>query len=95
MKNQKGFVVTWAICAIFILVMVLLCGCGHNIHVHGIGLATPYFAFGSGDFSCVKDNVEVENTETVKADGTLDSKQKFKVGKQTTGYDVDLNRSAK
>lgn len=74
-----------------LILILLLSGCGHNIHVHGVGLATPYFAFGSGDFSCVKDNVKVENTEIVKQDGSLESKQSFIVEDQTTGYDVEAN----
>lgn len=70
--------------------ILLLAGCGHNIHVRGVGLATPYGAFGYGDFNCVKDNVEVESTETVGLDGKAETKHKFKVGKQRTGYDVEL-----
>lgn len=70
----------------------ILTGCGHNIHVRGVGLATPYGAFGYGDFCCVKDNVEVESTETVGLDGKAETKHKFKVGKQTTGYDVDIEK---
>ena len=72
-----------------------LAGCGHNIHVRGVGLATPYGAFGYGDFNCVKDNVEVESTEAVGLDGKAETKHKFKVGKQTTGYDVELKKAEK
>lgn len=68
----------------------VLSGCAHNIHVRGVGLATPYGAFGYGDFNCVKDNVEVESAETVGLDGKAETKHKFKVGKQRTGYDVEL-----
>jgi hypothetical protein len=68
----------------------VLSGCSHNIYVRGVGIATPYGAFGYGDFSCVKDNVEVESAETVGLDGKAETKHKFKVGKQTTGYDVDI-----
>lgn len=71
-------------------VMLLLTGCAHNIHVKGVGFATPYGAFGYGDFSCVKDNVEVESSEKIGLDGNAETKHKFKVGKQTTGYDVEL-----
>lgn len=71
-------------------VTLLLAGCGHNIHVRGVGLATPYGAFGYGDFNCVKDNVEVKSTETVGLDGKAETKHTFTVGKQTTGYDVEL-----
>ena len=70
--------------------MLMLAGCGHNIHVRGVGLATPYGAFGYGDFNCVKDNVEVESSEKIGLDGKAETKHKFKVGKQTTGYDVEL-----
>ena len=71
----------------------MLAGCGHNIHVRGVGLATPYGAFGYGDFNCVKDNVEVENSEKIGLDGKAETKHKFKVGKQTTGYDVELEKA--
>lgn len=70
-----------------------LTGCGHNIHVRGVGLATPYGAFGYGDFNCVKDNVEVESSEKIGLDGSAETLHKFKVGKQTTGYDVELEKA--
>lgn len=80
---------------IAICVMLALCGCGHNIHVRGVGLATPYGAFGYGDFNCVKDNVEVESSEKVGLDGNAETTHKFKVGKQITGYTVDLEKAKK
>lgn len=66
-----------------------LCGCGHNINVQGFGLACPYGAMGYGTFSCTKDNVTVKSTEKTTKDG-VETSNEFKVGKQTTGYDVEL-----
>ena len=71
------------------LAMVLLSGCAHNINVRGFGMACPYGAFGYGTFSCVKDNVTVESTEETTQSG-VKTTNKFTVGKQTTGYDVEL-----
>lgn len=68
---------------------LILAGCGHNINVRGFGLACPYGAFGYGTFSCVKDNVTVESTEETTQAG-VKTTNKFAVGKQTTGYDVEL-----
>lgn len=70
--------------------VLLLAGCSHNIHVKGWGFASPYGAVGCGTFSCVKDNVTVENTEKTQQ---IESRSKFSVGDQTTGYDVELNRA--
>ena len=69
--------------------MAALSGCGHNINVRGFGFACPYGAFGYGNFSCVKDNVTVESTEETTQSG-VKTANKFTVGKQTTGYDVEL-----
>jgi hypothetical protein len=68
-----------------------LSGCGHNINVQGFGLACPYGAMGYGTFSCTKDNVTVKSTEKTTKDG-IETINEFKVGKQTTGYDVDLEK---
>lgn len=68
---------------------LVLAGCGHNINVQGWGFACPYGAMGYGTFSCVKDNVTVESTEETTQSGVRTS-NKFTVGKQTTGYDVEL-----
>lgn len=70
--------------------MLMLCGCGHNINVQGFGLACPYGALGYGTFSCTKDNVTVESTEKATVDGSIETTNKFTVGKQTTGYDVEM-----
>ena len=75
-----------------LILTLIMTGCSHNIHVRGVGLATPYGAFGYGDFNCVKDNVEVESSEKIGLDGKAETKHKFKVGKQTTGYDVELEK---
>jgi hypothetical protein len=74
------------------LAMVLLSGCAHNIQVQGFGFACPYGAMGYGTFSCVKDNVTVESNETTSKDGVTTT-NKFTVGKQTTGYDVELKKA--
>lgn len=68
---------------------LLLSGCGHNIHVQGFGLACPYGALGYGTFSCVKDNVTVRTNEKTSKEG-IETQNEFVVGKQTTGYDVEL-----
>ena len=70
-------------------VTMLLAGCGHNIQVQGFGLACPYGALGYGTFSCVKDNVTVKSVEKTNKDG-IETENTFTVGKQTTGYDVEL-----
>lgn len=69
--------------------VLLLAGCGHNIQVQGFGIACPYGAMGYGTFSCVKDNVSVKSTEKTTKDG-IETASEFVVGKQTTGYDVEL-----
>lgn len=81
--------ITALITFVLILVAVLLAGCGHNINVHGVGIACPYGAVGYGSFSCVKDNVTVERSEEPSGN-SIKTTNKFTVGKQTTGYDVEL-----
>lgn len=71
-------------------IILILSGCAHNIHVRGVGLATPYGAFGYGDFSCVKDNVEIESSEKAELDGKAETKHKLSIGRQTNGYDIEL-----
>lgn len=73
---------------------VTLSGCGHNINVQGWGLACPYGAMGYGTFSCTKDNVKVIATEETTKEG-VKSTNEFIVGKQTTGYDVELAKTKK
>lgn len=68
---------------------VIAAGCAHNINVQGWGLACPYGAMGYGTFSCTKDNVKVIATEETTKEG-VKSTNEFIVGKQTTGYDVEL-----
>lgn len=82
----KAIIITAAVAAL------LLTGCAHNINVQGFGLACPYGAMGYGTFSCVKDNVSVESTEKTTKDG-VETTNKFTVGKQTTGYDVELKKA--
>lgn len=69
--------------------VLLLAGCGHNIQVQGFGIACPYGAMGYGTFSCVKDNVTVKSVEKTTKAG-IETQNTFTVGKQTTGYDVEL-----
>jgi hypothetical protein len=69
--------------------LLILTGCAHNINVQGLGIATPYGAMGYGTFSCVKDNVSVKTNEKTTKDG-IETVSEFTVGKQTTGYDVEL-----
>lgn len=69
--------------------LLILTGCGHNIHVQGFGLACPYGAMGYGTFSCVKDNVSVKTNEKTTKEG-IETQNEFVVGKQTTGYDVEI-----
>lgn len=75
-----------------VMALMSIAGCGHNINVQGFGIACPYGAMGYGTFSCVKDNVTVETTEKTTKDGVI-ATNKFTVGKQTTGYDVELAKS--
>lgn len=76
------------------LAMIALAGCAHNINVQGFGFACPYGAMGYGTFSCVKDNVAVESTEETSKEG-VKTTNKFTVGKQTTGYDVEIATAKK
>ena len=77
-----------------ILAMIALAGCAHNINVQGFGFACPYGAMGYGTFSCVKNNVSVESTEETSKEG-VKTTNKFTVGKQTTGYDVEIATAKK
>lgn len=74
--------------------LMFIAGCGHNINIQGFGVACPYGAIGYGTFSCVKDNVSVVSTENTTKDG-IKTSNKFIVGKQTTGYDVELEEIKK
>ena len=65
-------------------------GCAHNINAQGVYAACPYGAIGYGTFSCTKDNVKVTSTEETTKDG-IKTANEFVVGKQTTGYDVELD----
>jgi hypothetical protein len=91
-EKLEACYVTSLITLIFILIAFLLTGCGHNINVHGVGIACPYGAVGYGSFNCVKDNVTVERTEEPLSGG-IKTTNKLVVGKQTTGYDVELSKS--
>lgn len=89
---KKSAYVTSVITALVFLLCYFLVGCGHNISVHGVGMACPYGAIGYGSFSCVKDNVTIERTEE-PVGNVIKTNNKFIVGKQTTGYDVELEKT--
>lgn len=91
--QKKSYIVTGAIILTVVALMLLLTGCGHNLNVQGWGLACPYGAMGYGTFSCTKDNVKVISTEKVSKDGVVETSNSFEVGKQTTGYDVEIKKS--
>lgn len=68
---------------------IAITGCAHNINARGVYAACPYGAVGYGSFSCTKDNVKITATEETTKEG-VKSTNEFSVGKQTTGYDVEL-----
>lgn len=70
---------------------VIATGCAHNINASGVYAACPYGAIGYGTFTCSKDNVEVKSTEESTKEGVKITNE-FKVGDQTTGYDVELTK---
>jgi hypothetical protein len=69
-------------------------GCGHNIYARGIGMATPWGGFGSGEFGVVKDNVKIITNEKTTAEG-YEKSGNVEIGDQTTGYDVEVARGGK
>lgn len=71
------------------LLAIVTAGCAHNINASGVYAACPYGAIGYGTFTCSKDNVKVKATEESTKDGVKTTNE-FTVGKQTTGYDVEL-----
>lgn len=73
---------------------ILVSGCAHNINASGVYAACPYGAIGYGTFTCSKDNVKVKATEETTKDG-VKTINEFTVGKQTTGYDVELAEANK
>ena len=73
---------------------ILVSGCAHNINASGVYAACPYGAVGYGTFTCSKDNVKVESSEETTKDGVKVT-NKFEVGDQTTGYDVELAEAKK
>jgi hypothetical protein len=92
-REDKDFFDLFFFCVCIVVMALLLTGCSHNINVQGWGVACPYGAMGYGTFSCTKDNVKVVSTEKVSKDGVVESSNSFTVGKQTTGYDVELSKS--
>ena len=89
MKNINNWEVFYFILCLLVMAL-LLTGCSHNIQVRGWGFASPYGAVGCGTFSCVKDNTRVEVSEKTPQ---MESKVKFVVGDQTTGYEVTALKS--
>ena len=85
---KKTIVITAAALA------VITAGCAHNINASGVYAACPYGAIGYGTFTCSKDNVKVIASEETTGDG-VKSTNEFTVGKQTTGYDVELAEAQK
>ena len=73
---------------------IISAGCAHNINAQGLYAACPYGAIGYGTFTCSKDNVKVESTEETTRDGVKVT-NKFEVGEQTSGYDVELAEVSK
>ena len=83
---KKAIVISAVALAIFVA------GCAHNINASGVYAACPYGAIGYGTFTCSKDNVKVESTEETTKDG-IKTTNKFEVGDQTTGYDVEMKKT--
>ena len=84
--RKKAILISVVALAIFVA------GCAHNINASGIYAACPYGAVGYGTFTCSKDNVKVESTEETTKDG-IKTTNKFEVGDQTTGYDVEMKKT--
>lgn len=93
MKKIASEILITAMMVAAIFIVLILSGCGHNINVQGWGVACPYGAMGYGTFSCTKDNVTVISSEKATKDGLVESSNSFVVGKQTTGYDVDIAKT--
>ena len=83
-----------AIVILAVALAVIAAGCAHNINASGIYAACPYGAVGYGTFTCSKDNVKVESTEETTRDGVKVT-NKFEVGEQVTGYDVEFAEVSK
>ena len=71
--------------------LIFVAGCGHNVWGRGVGVATPWGAFGSGEFGIVKDNVKIESNEKTTQDGYKKTGI-FEVGNQTTGYEAEVEK---
>lgn len=70
----------------------LLSGCGHNLQAKGLWFVTPYMSIGYGSIAVVKSNTTViQNEDTTRESCKFSSK--MIVGQQTTGYDVELQKS--
>lgn len=71
---------------------LLLSGCGHNLQAKGLWFVTPYMSIGYGSIAVVKSNTTViQNEDTTRESCKFSSK--MIVGQQTTGYDVELQKS--
>ena len=87
--NIKENIMKKILCFTAIALTIAATGCAHNINARGVYAACPYGAVGYGSFSCTKDNVKITATEETTKEG-VKSTNEFTVGKQTTGYDVEL-----
>ena len=77
-----------------VILAIVSAGCAYNINATGVYAACPYGAVGYGTFTCSKDNVSVKSSEETTKDG-VKSTNEFTVGKQTTGYDVEIAKANK
>lgn len=77
---------------IILISLVLLCGCSHNLQAKGLWFVTPYMSIGYGSMAVVKSNTTVIQNEDTRKDNCKFI-SKMVVGQQTTGYDVELQKS--
>jgi hypothetical protein len=75
-----------------LFILILLSGCGHNLQAKGLWFVTPYMSIGYGSMAVVKSNTTVVQNEDTNKDNCKFS-SKMIVGQQTTGYDVELQKS--
>jgi hypothetical protein len=77
-----------------VILAIVSAGCANNINATGLYAACSFGVIGYGTFTCSKDNVSVKSSEETTKDG-VKSTNEFTVGKQTTGYDVELAKAKK
>jgi hypothetical protein len=88
-ETKNAYYVVGALSAAFVLLCVLMSGCGTVTCTQGVKFISTAWSVGNCIFSCVKDNVTVASTEEPASNG-VKTTNKFVVGNQTTGYDVEL-----